>query len=198
VGKIANWSTTPIVPEICAHRARQAGDPRRARAGRRTRDPDGKSFQLHVGAFERTQGPVLAQGAYGRFEARIKVAGRGREFGRLFWMLGDNITADGWPKWRRDPTSWRNGLAKETGNQTHGSLHWPKLDECDPAILTNNDRAGPPGKRLVGRFFIFLRVEWEPGVVRFLSWTRICTPTFHEGAPVAGGRHVGVRPSVFS
>ncbi len=56
--------------------------------------PDGKNFS-YTSARLKTQG--LFSQAYGRFEARIKLpAGQG--IWPAFWMLGDNIAVDGWPK----------------------------------------------------------------------------------------------------
>src|SRR5260370_6463553 len=78
--------------------------------------PDGKSFS-YTSARLKTQG--LFSQAYGRFEARIKLpAGQG--IWPAFWMLGDNITADGWPKCGE--IDIMENVAKEPGIN-HRSLH---------------------------------------------------------------------------
>src|SRR6202049_1133592 len=80
--------------------------------------PDGKNFN-YTSARLKTQG--LFSQAYGRFEARIKIpAGQG--IWPAFWMLGDNIATDGWPKCGE--IDIMENIGKEPG-LVHGSLHGP-------------------------------------------------------------------------
>ena len=67
----------------------------------------------------KTQG--LFSQTYGRFEARIKLpAGQG--IWPAFWMLGENIVTDGWPKCGE--IDIMENVGKEPATN-HGSLHGP-------------------------------------------------------------------------
>jgi beta-glucanase (GH16 family) len=119
--------------------------------------PDGKEFS-YTSARLKTQG-LFAQ-SYGRFEARIKLpAGQG--IWPAFWMLGDNIRSDGWPKCGEIDVM--ENIGKEPGT-IHASLHGPS-STSRTADLTKLVSL-PAGKRLSDKFHLYA-VEWEPGVVRF-------------------------------
>ncbi len=119
--------------------------------------PDGKEFH-YTSARLRTQG--LFSQAYGRFEARIKLpAGQG--IWPAFWMLGDNIAADGWPKCGEIDVM--ENIGKEPGIN-HGSLHGPS--STNPTSDLTKTITLPNGKRLSNDFHLYA-VEWEPGLVRF-------------------------------
>src|SRR5712671_4578305 len=59
--------------------------------------------------------------AYGRFEARIKIP-RGQGIWPAFWMLGNDITQNGWPKCGE--IDIMENIGREPGI-LHGSLHGP-------------------------------------------------------------------------
>src|SRR5260370_20304931 len=80
---------------------------------------------------------------------------------------------------------------QRTGNQPWLAA-WPKLDECDQRF-DENDRAAR-GEALVGRFSS-LRGGVGTGCCALLSGLESVRHV-HERA-VAGGPHVGVRPSAF-
>src|SRR5467141_4801104 len=119
--------------------------------------PDGKKFN-YTSARLKTQG--LFSQAYGRFEARIKLpAGQG--MWPAFWMLGDNITADGWPKCGE--IDIMENVGKEPGIN-HGSLHAPS--STSPTSDQTATITLPAGQKLSDDFHIYT-VEWDPGTVRF-------------------------------
>jgi beta-glucanase (GH16 family) len=119
--------------------------------------PDGAKF-LYTSARMKTQG-LFAQ-AYGRFEARIRLpAGQG--IWPAFWMLGENIDTDGWPKCGE--IDIMENIGKEPGT-VHGSLHGPSSTHAT-SDLTNTVTL-PAGRKLSGNFHVYA-AEWEPGVVRF-------------------------------
>src|SRR6266853_1069669 len=85
----------------------------------------------------KTQG--LFSQAYGRLEARIKIpAGQG--MWPAFWMLGNDITTNGWPKCGE--IDIMENIGKEPGT-VHGSLHGPSSsaptsDKTSTVTLSNN------------------------------------------------------------
>src|SRR2546423_12459425 len=85
----------------------------------------------------KTQG--LFSQAYGRFEARIKIpAGQG--MWPAFWMLGSDITSNGWPKCGE--IDIMENIGKEPGI-VHGSLHGPSTTgPMSDATATCNLSAG--------------------------------------------------------
>jgi len=106
----------------------------------------------------KTQG-LFAQ-AYGRFEARIKIpAGQG--MWPAFWMLGNDIATNGWPK------CGEIDIMENIGREpviVHGSLHGPSStaptsDKTSTVTLPNN-------ANFANDFHVYA-VEWEPGEVRF-------------------------------
>ena len=145
--------------------------------------PDGKNFS-YTSARLKTQG-LFAQ-AYGRFEARIKLpAGQG--IWPAFWMLGDNIATDGWPKCGE--IDIMENIGKEP-RINHGSLHGPSSSNST-SDLTNTVTL-PNGKRLSGDFHLYA-VEWEPGVVRFYLDSNLYA-TFTSAQWPAGGTWVFDHP----
>ena len=138
--------------------------------------PDGKNFN-YTSARLKTQG-LFAQ-AYGRFEARIKLpAGQG--IWPAFWMLGDNIATDGWPKCGE--IDIMENIGKEPGIN-HGSLHGPSSANAT-SDLTKTITL-PNGKRLSDDFHLYA-VEWEPGVVRFYLDYNLYATFTSEQWPVGG------------
>jgi beta-glucanase (GH16 family) len=98
--------------------------------------------------------------AYGRFEARIKIPS-GQGLWPAFWMLGNDITQNGWPKCGE--IDIMENIGREPGT-IHGSLHGPSSvahtsDSTSPVSL-------PAGQNYSDNFHVYA-VEWEPGTVRF-------------------------------
>ena len=119
--------------------------------------PDGAKFS-YTSARLKTQG-LFAQ-AYGRFEARIKIpAGQG--IWPAFWMLGENIDADGWPKCGE--IDIMENIGKEPGTN-HSSLHGPSSTK--PTSDLTQTITLPAGKKLAEEFHVYA-LEWEPGIARF-------------------------------
>jgi len=127
----------------------------------------------------KTQG--LFSQAYGRFEARIKIpAGQG--MWPAFWMLGNDITYNGWPKCGE--IDIMENIGKEPGT-VHGSLHGPS---------TVGQRATPPRPsacppaRISPMTFISTRSNGSPAQSASTS-----TPLFtlhssrHSGPPAVPG-----------
>jgi beta-glucanase (GH16 family) len=133
----------------------------------------------------KTEG-IFAQ-AYGRFEARIKLpAGQG--IWPAFWMLGDNISKDGWPK--SGEIDIMENIGKEPATN-HASLHGPSATKPTSdltALISLAGEVSPPSTASVaygqeqsggpihvklparGRLsddFHLYAIEWEPQVVRF-------------------------------
>ena len=96
---------------------------------------------------------------YGRFEARIKIP-FGQGIWPAFWMLGNDITAVGWPQ------CGEIDILENIGREPtiiHGTLHGPGYS--GGAGLTSSYSL-PNNKRFADDFHTFT-VEWEPNVVRF-------------------------------
>jgi beta-glucanase (GH16 family) len=138
----------------------------------------------------KTQG--LFSQTYGRFEARIKLpAGRG--IWPAFWMLGDNIANDGWPKCGEIDIMENVGTEPATN---HGSLHGPSsTDSTSDRTATVSLPApadSPVRQRLSDDFHIYA-AEWEPGVVRFFLDSNLYA-TFTLAEWPAGGTWVFDHP----
>jgi len=106
----------------------------------------------------KTQG--LFTQPYGRFEASIKIpAGQG--MWPAFWMLGNDITTNGWPKCGE--IDIMENIGKEPGT-VHGSLH------SSSTVTQTSDASAPfslpAGQNFADAFHLYA-VEWEPGTVRF-------------------------------
>jgi len=98
--------------------------------------------------------------AYGRFEARIKIP-RGQGIWPAFWMLGSDITQNGWPKCGE--IDIMENIGREPGI-IHGSLHGPS------SVAPTSDRTStiflPAGQNYADDFHVYA-IEWEPGAVRY-------------------------------
>ena len=132
----------------------------------------------------KTQG--LFSQAYGRFEARIKIpAGQG--MWPAFWMLGNNVTTNGWPACGE--IDIMENIGKEPGT-VHGSLHGPgTTSHTSDATST---LTLPSGQNLADAFHLYA-VEWEPGVVRFYLDSNLYA-TFTQSRWPAGGAWVFDHP----
>jgi beta-glucanase (GH16 family) len=132
----------------------------------------------------KTQG--LFGQAYGRFEARIKIpAGQG--MWPAFWMLGNDITSNGWPKCGE--VDIMENIGKEPGT-VHGSLHGPSTtgrtsDVTAPFSL-------PAAHNFADDFHLYA-VEWEPGTIRFYVDTALYA-TFNSSQWPTGGTWVFDHP----
>jgi beta-glucanase (GH16 family) len=98
--------------------------------------------------------------SYGRFEARIKIP-RGQGIWPAFWMLGNDITQNGWPTCGE--IDIMENIGREAGT-IHGSLHGPSsVAHTSDLTLTVSL---PAGQNYSDDFHIYA-IEWEPGTVRF-------------------------------
>src|SRR2546430_1437455 len=98
--------------------------------------------------------------AYGRFEARIKIpAGQG--MWPAFWMLGNDIATNGWPKCGE--IDIMENIGREPG-MVHGSLHGPS--STAPTSDESSTFKLPSNADFADDFHIYA-VEWEPAEVRF-------------------------------
>ena len=98
--------------------------------------------------------------SYGRFEARIKIP-KGQGIWPAFWMLGNDITQNGWPKCGE--IDIMENIGREPGT-IHGSLHGPS-SVAHTSDSTSTDSL-PLGQNYSDGFHIYA-IEWEPGTVRF-------------------------------
>ena len=97
--------------------------------------------------------------AYGRFEARIKIP-KGQGIWPAFWMLGNEITKDGWPKCGE--IDIMENIGKEP-SIVHGTFHGPGYSGGNGVSAAY---ALASGQKFADDFHTFT-VEWEPNVVRF-------------------------------
>jgi beta-glucanase (GH16 family) len=123
---------------------------------------------------------------YGRFEARIKIA-RGQGIWPAFWMLGNDITQNGWPKCGE--IDIMENIGREPGI-IHGSLHGPS------SVAPTSDRTAtiflPAGQNYADDFHVYA-IEWEPGAVRFYLDSNNYA-TFTEDQWPSGGQWVFDHP----
>ena len=124
--------------------------------------------------------------AYGRFEARIKIP-RGQGIWPAFWMLGNDITQNGWPKCGE--IDIMENIGREPGI-IHGSLHGPS------SVAPTSDRTStiflPAGQDYADDFHVYA-IQWEPGVVRFYLDSNNYA-TFTEDQWPSGGQWVFDHP----
>ena len=124
--------------------------------------------------------------AYGRFEARIKIP-RGQGIWPAFWMLGNDITQNGWPKCGE--IDIMENIGREPGI-IHGSLHGPS------SAAPTSDRTAtiflPAGRSYADDFHVYA-AEWEPGAVRFYLDSNNYA-TFTEDQWPSGGQWVFDHP----
>src|SRR2546422_871060 len=147
-------------------------------------DPSDGVIRNYTSARLKTQG--LFSQAYGRFEARIKIpAGQG--MWPAFWMLGNDITSNGWPKCGE--IDIMENIGKEPGI-VHGSLHGPSTTgPMSDATATCNLSAG---QNFADDFHLYA-VEWQPGTVCFYVNSNLCAK-FNSSQWPAGGTWVFDRP----
>jgi len=124
--------------------------------------------------------------AYGRFEARIKIP-KGQGIWPAFWMLGNDIKQNGWPKCGE--IDIMENIGREPGT-IHGSLHGPS-SVAHTSDLTSTVSV-PAGQNYPGDFHIYA-IEWEPGTVRFYVDSNNYA-TFTQGQWPAGGQWVFDHP----
>ena len=124
--------------------------------------------------------------AYGRFEARIKIPS-GQGIWPAFWMLGNNISTDGWPKCGE--IDIMENVGKEPGT-VHGSLHG--LSSTSRTSDATAPFSLPAGQNFADAFHLYA-VEWEPDVVRFYVDTNLYA-TFSQSQWPAGGTWVFDHP----
>jgi beta-glucanase (GH16 family) len=124
--------------------------------------------------------------AYGRFEARIKIP-KGQGIWPAFWMLGNDITQNGWPKCGE--IDIMENVGHEPG-MIHGSVHGPS------SIAHTSDLTAtvslPAGQNYSDDFHTYA-VEWEPGTVRFYVDSNNYA-TFAQAQWPAGGQWVFDHP----
>ena len=124
--------------------------------------------------------------AYGRFEARIKIP-KGQGIWPAFWMLGNDIPQNGWPKCGE--IDIMENIGREPGT-IHGSLHGPS-SVAHTSDLTSTVSL-PAGQNYPDDFHIYA-IEWEPGTVRFYVDSNNYA-TFTQAQWPAGGQWVFDHP----
>ena len=104
-----------------------------------------------------TQGKFTQK--YGRFEARIKLP-QGQGMWPAFWLLGDDIGADGWPK------CGEIDIMENVGSRMSvvlGTIHGPGYSG-DKGPTANYSLSNQ--QKFSDDFHVFA-VEWEPATIRF-------------------------------
>jgi beta-glucanase (GH16 family) len=124
--------------------------------------------------------------AYGRFEARIKIP-KGQGIWPAFWMLGNDISTNDWPKCGE--IDIMENIGREPGIN-HGSLHGPSTVAPTSDLTANY--VLPSGQNLSDDFHIYA-IEWEPGTVRFYFDSNNYA-TFSQAQWPAGGQWVFDHP----
>jgi beta-glucanase (GH16 family) len=130
---------------------------------------DGKALVIRAvreGAGQPTSARLKTQGkfapTYGRIEARMKLP-RGQGIWPAFWMLGESITATGWPR------CGEIDIMEVVGHEPHrlhGTLHGPGYSGKEGL---NQSTLLPAGRTLSDAYHVF-SVEWSPGkIVWFLD-----------------------------
>jgi beta-glucanase (GH16 family) len=97
---------------------------------------------------------------YGKFEARIRIP-KGQGMWPAFWMLGDDISAAGWPACGEIDIMENVGF--EPG-KIHGTIH-------GPGYSGGKSLGAPyalPSGNVADDFHVFA-VEWEPNEIRFYA-----------------------------
>ncbi len=124
--------------------------------------------------------------AYGRFEARIKIP-KGQGIWPAFWILGNDINQNGWPKCGE--IDIMENIGREPGI-IHGSLHGPS--STAPTSDLTATFALPAGQDYSVDFHIYA-IEWDPGTVRFYVDSNNYA-TFTQAQWPAGGQWVFDHP----
>ena len=91
---------------------------------------------------------------YGRFEARIKIPS-GQGIWPAFWMLGDDITTNGWPQ--SGEIDIMENIGREP-NTVHGTLHGPGYSGAN---AIGGPYSLPGGARFADDFHVYA-IEWNP------------------------------------
>jgi len=119
----------------------------------------------------------LAAFTYGKIEARIQIP-YGQGIWPAFWMLGEDIGKNGWP--RRGEIDIMENIGKEPAT-VHGTVHGPGY--------SGGKGIGAPYALAAGRFadaFHVYTVIWERESIEFLvdgkSYKRIAPADLPEGA----------------
>jgi beta-glucanase (GH16 family) len=140
--------------------------------------------RIYTSARLKTQ-TLFAQ-TYGRFEARIKIP-KGQGMWPAFWMLGADITQNGWPKCGEIDVMENIGREPRIN---HSSLHGPS------SLAPTSDLTGtivlPVGQSYADDFHIYA-VEWEPDIARFYLDSNNYA-TFTQSQWPAGGQWVFDHP----
>ena len=114
--------------------------------------------------------------AYGRFEAKIRIP-RGQGIWPAFWMLGNNIDADGWPKCGE--IDIMENIGREP-NAVHGTMHGPGYSGA------NGIGAAFTSPLAFADDYHVYSVEWIPGQIRWLvdekEYKRIVPSNLPSGA----------------
>lgn len=122
----------------------------------RRENPSG--YQCHYGTCQYTSARLLTAGKFGktqgRFEARLKLP-IGQGMWPAFWMLGNNVFADGWPN--SGELDVMENIGKEPGT-VWGSIHGPGYSGANAA---NAGYTLPNGKALGDAFHTFT-ADWGP------------------------------------
>jgi beta-glucanase (GH16 family) len=111
---------------------------------------------LYTSTRLKTKG-LFAQ-TYGRFEARIRIP-RGQGLWPAFWMLGDNISAVGWPQ------SGEIDIMENIGREpsvAHGTMHGPGYSGANGI-----GRADTLSSAAYADDFHIFAVSWGPNEVRW-------------------------------
>lgn len=121
----------------------------------KTTRPDG-TFREYTSARIFTHG-IFSQ-TYGRFEASIRMP-LGKGIWPAFWMLGDDIDSDGWPK------SGEIDIVENIGEPTlsHSTIHGPGYSGAKgpTAAFTL-----PAGQRVDTAYHLYT-LEWAPNDIKF-------------------------------
>ncbi|MBN2148481.1 MAG: family 16 glycosylhydrolase, partial [Anaerolineales bacterium] len=125
-------------------------------------DPEDEPLDCHYGECEYTSARLITAGkfemAYGRVEASIKVP-YGQGIWPAFWMLGNDIFADGWPQCGE--IDIMENIGSEP-NIVHGTIHGPGY--------SGGNGIGSGYTLDTGNFsddFHTFAVEWEPTEIRW-------------------------------
>ena len=100
----------------------------------------------------------LSAWTYGRFESRIRIS-YGQGLWPAFWLLGDDISSEGWPGCGEIDIMENIGREPAT---VRGTIHGPGYFR-DDGVWTDHTLSG---KRFADDFHVFA-VEWEPGQIRW-------------------------------
>jgi beta-glucanase (GH16 family) len=95
---------------------------------------------------------------YGKFEARIRIP-KGQGMWPAFWMLGDDISAAGWPACGE--IDIMENIGREPA-RVHGTIHGPGYSGAHPLGAPYDFPSG----NVADDFHVFA-VEWEPKEIRF-------------------------------